>query len=754
MQQDEHQALYRKWRPKNFNEVCGQTAITGTLRQAVINGEISHAYLFAGTRGTGKTSLAKIFSRAINCLKPENGNPCNQCSVCQAILEDQVMDVIEMDAASNNSVDNIRRLIEEVPFLPALARYKVYIIDEVHMLSVSAFNALLKTLEEPPQHVVFILATTEPEKIPATILSRCQRYNFQRLANEEVAEHLTEIAKSLNLDIEPACLQTIIKLADGSMRDAISLLDQCRISVGLSSTLTLSQLEKLLGKSDRHFVISCLQAILARDVLKLTELINDLALRGLDYTRFLEDLAYSYRQLLLVVLSGVNNDHSFLGLEPDLLTALESLATNVNADYCLAQIQALQQLISNLRYSAQARLSLEIGLLSLLKTPNVNAQASAWPSSEKLVASTYASPQVKKTVEAKLEQSVPAKTKEPVVEDVPTREYASVAESELVTKNAPLTENEPVTTSEALTESASGTESVPVAKSVSAVQNVPSYESVSPIENMAEQKDAPQASQQTTIPSTASSAEAQTDNPEENKCQADDAKLGCPTQAEIPANSAKSESEAGINEAQATLFPEPPANSQAADDTVEGTVEGTVEDTVESTVENTAEKTVEQIADGEELAQTEEVASAPNLTKAKQAPEMLDLHTLSDKLVQALQADKQIALSFLISLRPLEQEGNIIYVLFSQQEKEHMQITESDVAMQALQAALEKVTNSKQYKLQVVSTDELGNIIKPKQLKQLANSEPEWLKKLREYANAEQLSFDIEEKQADVQSEW
>lgn len=748
MQQDEHQALYRKWRPKNFNEVCGQTAITSTLRQAVINGEISHAYLFAGTRGTGKTSLAKIFSRAINCLKPENGNPCNQCSVCQAILEDQVMDVIEMDAASNNSVDNIRRLIEEVPFLPALARYKVYIIDEVHMLSVSAFNALLKTLEEPPQHVVFILATTEPEKIPATILSRCQRYNFQRLANEEVAEHLTEIAKSLNLDIEPACLQTIIKLADGSMRDAISLLDQCRISVRLSSTLTLSQLEKLLGKSDRHFVISCLQAILARDVLKLTELINDLALRGLDYTRFLEDLAYSYRQLLLVVLSGVNNDHSFLGLEPDLLTALESLATNVNADYCLAQIQALQQLISNLRYSAQARLSLEIGLLSLLKTPNVNAQASAWPSSEKLVVSTYANPQVKKAVETKLAQAVPAKTKEPVVEDVPTREYASVAESELVTKNAPLTENEPVTTGEALTESASGTENVSVAKSVSAAQNLPSYESVSPIENMAEQKDAPQASQQTTIPSTASSAEVQTDNPEENKCQADEAKLGCTTQAEIPAN--LTDTEADINEAQTTLFPEPPANSQAADDTVEGTVE----DTVESTVENTAENTVEQIADGEELAQTEEVASAPNLTKAKQAPEMLDLHTLSDKLVQALQADKQIALSFLISLRPLEQEGNIIYVLFSQQEKEHMQITESDVAMQALQAALEKVTNSKQYKLQVVSTDELGNIIKPKQLKQLANSEPEWLKKLREYANAEQLSFDIEEKQADVQSEW
>lgn len=744
MQQDEHQALYRKWRPKNFNEVCGQTAITSTLRQAVINGEISHAYLFAGTRGTGKTSLAKIFSRAINCLKPENGNPCNQCSVCQAILEDQVMDVIEMDAASNNSVDNIRRLIEEVPFLPALARYKVYIIDEVHMLSVSAFNALLKTLEEPPQHVVFILATTEPEKIPATILSRCQRYNFQRLANEEVAEHLTEIAKSLNLDIEPACLQTIIKLADGSMRDAISLLDQCRISVGLSSTLTLSQLEKLLGKSDRHFVISCLQAILARDVLKLTELINDLALRGLDYTRFLEDLAYSYRQLLLVVLSGVNNDHSFLGLEPDLLTALESLATNVNADYCLAQIQALQQLISNLRYSAQARLSLEIGLLSLLKTPNVNAQASAWPSSEKFVVSTYANPQVKKTVETKLEQAVPAKTKEPVVEDVPTREYASVAESELVTKNAPLTENEPVTTGEALTESASGTENVSVVADVSAAQNVPSYESVSPIENMAEQKDAPQASQQTTIPSTASSAEVQTDNPEENKCQADEAKLCCTTQAEIPAN--LTDTEADINETQTTLFPEPPANSQAADDTVE--------DTVESTVENTAENTVEQIADGEELAQTEEVASAPNLTKAKQAPEMLDLHTLSDKLVQALQADKQIALSFLISLRPLEQEGNIIYVLFSQQEKEHMQITESDVAMQALQAALEKVTNSKQYKLQVVSTDELGNIIKPKQLKQLANSEPEWLKKLREYANAEQLSFDIEEKQADVQSEW
>lgn len=741
MQQDEHQALYRKWRPQNFTEVCGQEAITATLRQAVISNEISHAYLFAGTRGTGKTSLAKIFSRAINCLTPQEGNPCNQCKVCRAILDEEIMDVIEMDAASNNSVDNIRRLIEEVPFLPALARYKVYIIDEVHMLSVSAFNALLKTLEEPPQHVVFILATTEPERLPATILSRCQRYNFQRLANTEIANHLTDIVDSLGLKIESACLNLIVKLADGSMRDAISLLDQCRISASEGSLLTLSQLEKLLGKSDEHFVLSCLKAIQAKDILSLTNLINDLALRGLDYNRFLEDLAYTYRQLLLVVLSGIKSNHEFLALSPELLNCLEELAQVVSPNYCLYQIQAIQRLISNLKFSSQARLSLEVGLLSLLAN-EVPANSANFTQAVQFASNKQAPKVAQVTHGTSTQQSTSAsKAKQTAIqtenqiakssqEQVKLQQSAAKSSEKVAVQNkqTPAELNEPALSEVPLPEA-------PQAEILQSDANLPDI-------NMPEapltQAKAVLANDQLTL---------KANNEKEIKNQ------------EAPPMTFAT-SRVPLAEVKTALSDKSVSTANSA---VTVTTSKAQLTTVKSPLEvDTLPEELEKIStskQGSAVNTAQEVLAAkiqPNSDKRDSAKETmeLDLHTLSEQLVASLQAKKQTALSILVNLRPLEQEGNTIYLLFSEQEKDRMQISQSANYQKALQQALEEATQSKLYQLKIASTDELGNIVHQETKQKKSSGEPEWLQKLQAYAQAEQLSFQIEEKQANTQSEW
>jgi len=222
-----YQALYRKWSPLTFDDVIGQSHITQTLVNEIVHNRIAHAYLFCGTRGTGKTSTAKIFSRAINCLNNHNGNPCNECEICKGILDGSNMDVVEIDAASNNGVDNIREIRDEVAYAPSKSKYKVYIIDEVHMLSSGAFNALLKTLEEPPSHVIFILATTESHKIPATILSRCQRFDFKRISTDDVVNRLKQIIQKDHINIDDKGLRLIARVSDGSMRDALSILDQC-----------------------------------------------------------------------------------------------------------------------------------------------------------------------------------------------------------------------------------------------------------------------------------------------------------------------------------------------------------------------------------------------------------------------------------------------------------------------------------------------------------------------------------------------
>ena len=265
-------ALYRKFRPDTFSGVIGQEHIVKTIKNQILSDRVSHAYLFCGTRGTGKTSTAKIFARAINCLAPKEGNPCNECTLCRAALENRSMNVIEIDAASNNGVDNIREIREEVKYPPTQGKYKVYIIDEVHMLSSGAFNALLKTLEEPPEHVIFILATTDPQKVPATILSRCQRFDFHRITTEQIAQTLSEYMKIEDIPVQKEALHYIARLGDGSMRDSLSILDQCTAFYS-DELLTLEKVLDVVGAVDNSILFSVVEAILLKDAKKSMDFI-------------------------------------------------------------------------------------------------------------------------------------------------------------------------------------------------------------------------------------------------------------------------------------------------------------------------------------------------------------------------------------------------------------------------------------------------------------------------------------------------
>lgn len=661
MQAAEHQALYRQWRPMTFHEVCGQDAITSTLKQAVINQDISHAYLFAGTRGTGKTSLAKIFSRAINCLQPEAGEPCNKCSVCQAILQEQTLDVTEMDAASNNSVDNIRRLIDEVPFLPSLTKYKVYIIDEVHMLSTSAFNALLKTLEEPPQHVVFILATTEINKIPATILSRCQRFNFRRLDNQSILDHLTQIAQSLNIQPEPACLQLITRLADGSMRDAISLLDQAKTAIQADHVLRLSALERLLGKTDSAFVLNCLQALMQNQAVELTRLIESLAQSGLDYGRFLTDLAYDFRQLLLIKLSPSVTAADFPDLNADDFQALKIMSANLTLSSCLRRIQALNTLINNLHYSFQPRLTLEIGLLSLLD-------------------------------EQKIKQE-PARSTDTSSAPTPT--------------TVPLTE---------------------LKSEVAAEENS--------VEAEANCEPAPRPAQQPT-PKPAPQPAPQ------------------PTQQEVPQPTPQQAQQPATQQAQQQVQqPKPQQAQQPAPQQVPQPALQQSEQQPLCAPQQLAPDTDTQPEVPPLPVRAKKAADLPVAASPADGPDPdLDLNELSEKLLEALKDAKQAALSLILTYRPLKLQGRKILIPFNDQEQNFEQIAGSASAQAALNQALKKVLGATTpYTIEVLGP--------PKATATTATANgndaaaPLWLQKLQEYAQAEQLTFQVEEEQTNSPSEW
>ena len=292
-------ALYRRFRPLKFSDMYGQEHITTTLKNQIMNDRIGHAYLFSGGRGTGKTSSAKILSRAVNCLNPYNGEPCNECEICKGILSGSITDVVEMDAASNNSVENIRQIREEVAFLPTQTKYRVYIIDEVHMLSTCAFNALLKTLEEPPAHVIFILATTEPQKLPATILSRCQRFDYKRIPVDEIKKCLTMICKETNLNIEDDALDMIAVLAEGALRDAISILERCILDG--DDKVTLKKIKDLVGIPDSSYIYNLVKGILKSDVIEALKAFNDVVQSGKDINNFLWETIKYLRDILVYI---------------------------------------------------------------------------------------------------------------------------------------------------------------------------------------------------------------------------------------------------------------------------------------------------------------------------------------------------------------------------------------------------------------------------------------------------------------------
>ena len=364
-------ALYRKFRPDTFADVKGQDAIVKTLKNQIRADRIGHAYLFCGTRGTGKTTIAKIMAKAVNCEHPVDGNPCNECPTCKAIAAGTSMNVIEIDAASNNGVDNIREIRDEVAYSPTTGKYKVYIIDEVHMLSIGAFNALLKTLEEPPSYVIFILATTESAKIPVTILSRCQRYDFRRIPMETIERRLRELADKE--DVEEKALRYIAKKADGGMRDALSLLDQC-IAFYLGETLTYDNVLEVLGAVDTDEFSKMLREILLSKIPQVMTHLEELVMQGRDLGQFVTDFTWYLRNLLLLKTSDDCED--VLDVSSENLIQLQEEAGMVREDTLMRFIRILSDLSNQLRSAASKRVLLEIALIKMCRPETQNDEIS------------------------------------------------------------------------------------------------------------------------------------------------------------------------------------------------------------------------------------------------------------------------------------------------------------------------------------------------------------------------------------------
>lgn len=360
-------ALYRKWRPTSFEEVRGQDHIVKTLKNQINSGRIGHAYLFCGTRGTGKTSIAKIFARAVNCEHPVDGSPCGECSMCRQIAEGASLNVVEIDAASNNGVENIRDIREQVQYPPTDGRYRVYIIDEVHMLSIGAFNALLKTLEEPPSYVIFILATTEVHKIPITILSRCQRYDFKRISIDTIAGRLAELTQAEQIDVDDRALRYVARAADGSMRDALSLLDQC-VAFHFGEKLTYDNVLEVLGAVDNRVFGKLFQAVLASDTKACIREIEEMIIQGRDLSQLVNDFVWYMRNLLIAKTTDEPGD--MLDMSEENLAVLKEEATGVDTETLMRYIRIFSELSGQLRYASQKRILVEIAFIKLT-TPSM-----------------------------------------------------------------------------------------------------------------------------------------------------------------------------------------------------------------------------------------------------------------------------------------------------------------------------------------------------------------------------------------------
>lgn len=361
-----YQALYRKWRPNVFEDVLGQSHITDTLKNQVANKKLSHAYLFSGSRGTGKTSTAKILSRAVNCQNPINGNPCNECHACKTALNASAVDIIEIDAASNNRVDDVRIIRDEVVYTPAELTYKVYIIDEAHMLTNQAFNALLKTLEEPPAHVIFIFATTEPHKFPATILSRCQRFDFKRITPYDTEKRIRQILSKDGYQISEEALRLLARIADGSMRDALSILDQC-LSAGITS-IELSDVAKITGASDPNFIYELSQNIIDGNLSVLFSMVKSAYENGRDMERILEDSLEHFRSVLVTKTLGSEDAAAEILMTTKAACKIyQKQAKELSSERLLRYLDTLAEAVSSQKYMQNPRLSVEVCMTAMVK---------------------------------------------------------------------------------------------------------------------------------------------------------------------------------------------------------------------------------------------------------------------------------------------------------------------------------------------------------------------------------------------------
>ena len=420
-----YRALYRKWRPQRFEDVVGQRGIVTALRNQIATGRVGHAYLFTGVRGTGKTTCAKIFAKAVNCLHPQNGDPCGECEICKGIDNGSILDVVEMDAASNNGVDDIRDLRDETAYTPSACQYKVYIIDEVHMLSTAAFNALLKTLEEPPAHVIFILATTEIQKVPATILSRCQRYDFTRIGPEDIAQRVEYIAGEEHLELTSDGAELIARLADGALRDALSILDTC---AGVTAKIDADVVRRMAGVTDRSYLFHISDALETQDGAAALAQLAQLRQQSVDVKRLTEELIAHYRALMLAALPG--GQALLSGVSPEEETQYLEKGPQLGQREAIRAIRTLGTALEHMTRGSDQRIELELALFSLSEPPqqrqtvSVQAAPVARAAQPAAVQPFASAPAVQPFVSAPVQQ---APVQQPVVEPAPLPEMPQPA---------------------------------------------------------------------------------------------------------------------------------------------------------------------------------------------------------------------------------------------------------------------------------------------------------------------------------------
>ena len=359
-----YKAIYRRFRPETFDDLVGQDNVVRILKNQVKSNNIAHAYLFSGIRGTGKTSAAKIFARAVNCLNPQDGNPCNECEICKGILNESIMDIVEIDAASNNKVDDIRELKENSNYPPSNARFKVYIVDEVHMLSKGAFNAFLKTLEEPPGYVIFILATTEENKIPATILSRCQRYEFKRITSDDIVKNMEKICGEIGVEAEKSALKLIARNSGGGMRDALSILDQCLANTG--NSLTLEDVIESIGSVDMKFLRETASDIINGDTANIVYKFDRLMKSGKDYNVFLKELISFFRDMMIIK-TGVRYE-DILEISDEEIEEMKNISEDISSTEIISYIERLAEIEDSMKETNQPRTILEVSLIKLAET--------------------------------------------------------------------------------------------------------------------------------------------------------------------------------------------------------------------------------------------------------------------------------------------------------------------------------------------------------------------------------------------------